>query len=181
MSLYRQSIALFGIVLPVFAWALLIALGYVLKSKMLESFDHKQVLYKTYEASRYEALNIENRIVLRRPHLERWAALLAEEPSSAVNTRLRAIAETLPPKEYQKTAFERIASRGGLGSATAQPSSQLRIVFRGTYRTMQRAFLELESRMPQLQLQELRIDPNPNQQNPSPLLSFQINYTAWEN
>ena len=46
---------------------------------------------------------------------------------------------------------------------------------------MQRAFLELESRLPQLQLQELRIEPNPNSQNPSPLLNFQVNYTAWEN
>ena len=55
------------------------------------------------------------------------------------------------------------------------------MVFRGTFRTMQRAFLELESRMPQLQLQELRIDPSPNQQNQAPLLNFQVNYTAWEN
>ena len=94
---------------------------------------------------------------------------------------MRAIAEALPAKEFQKTAFERTNTKGGFGTVSAQPSSQLRIVFRGTFRTMQRAFLELESRLPQLQLQELRIDPNPNQQNPSPLLNFQVNYTAWEN
>jgi len=46
---------------------------------------------------------------------------------------------------------------------------------------MQRAFLELETRMPQLQLQEMRIEPNSNQQNPSPLLNVQVTYTAWEN
>lgn len=181
MNLYRQSIALFGIILPILACAVLIVLGFTLRSKALESFETKLSLYKGAEKRRIEALTIEDKIVRQRPHLERWAALLAEESSSAVNARLRTIAENLPAKEFQKTAFERNPTKGGFGTVTAQNSSQLRIVFRGTFRTMQRAFLELECRMPQLQLQELRIDPNPNQQVPSPLLNYQVNYTAWEN
>ena len=43
---------------------------------------------------------------------------------------------------------------------------------------MQRAFLELETRMPRLQLQDLKIDPSASQ---SSLLNFQVTYTAWEN
>ena len=61
---------------------------------------------------------------------------------------------------------------------SAQKSSQIRIAFRGTFRTMQRAFLELETRMPQLQLQDLKIDPS---SSGSALLNFQVTYTAWEN
>ena len=181
MNLYRQSIALFGIVLPVLASALLVSLCFILKSKAQDSFENKQTLFKSYKSTRLKALEIETKIVLQRQHIDHWTELLAEESSSAVNSNLRTIAEALPSKEFQKTAFERSSGKSGLGSTTAQPSSQIRIVFRGTFRTMQRAFLELESRMPQLQLQELRIDPNPNQQNPSPLLNFQVNYTAWEN
>jgi hypothetical protein len=37
--------------------------------------------------------------------------------------------------------------------------------------------MELETRMPQLQLQEIKIDPSPQ----SSLLNFQVTYTAWEN
>ncbi|MCX6880026.1 MAG: hypothetical protein NTW21_40425 [Verrucomicrobia bacterium] len=181
MNLYRQSIALFGIVLPLLACGLLIALCFTLKSKALASFHNKQTLFKAYETSRIQALKIENQIVLQRPHIKHWMALLAEESSSAVNTHLRAIAEILPGKEFQKTAFERTTNKGGFGTAIAQNSSQLRIVFRGTFRSMQRAFLELESRMPQLQLQELRIEPSQNQQNQAPVLNFQVTYTAWEN
>ena len=181
MNLYRQSIALFGIVIPVLICGVLITLCFTLKSRTLASLENKQTLFKSSETNRLKALEIENKIVRQHPHIMHWAELLAEETSSAVNTHLRAIAETLPSKEFQKTAFERSTGKGGFGSAVAQPSSQLRIVFRGTFRTMQRAFLELESSMPQLQLQELRIDPNPNQQNPSPLLNYQVNYTAWEN
>ena len=93
-------------------------------------------------------------------------------------TNLREIIERLPSKEIQQTAFERPGARGGFGSVAAQSSSQIRIAFRGTYRTLQRAFLELETRMPQLQLQDLRIDPSSNQ---SSLMNFQVTYTAWEN
>ena len=85
---------------------------------------------------------------------------------------------SLPTKEIQKTASERLPVKGGFGTISAQPSSQVRMAFRGTFRTMQRAFLELETRMPQLQLQELRIDPSTSQ---SSLLNFQVTYTAWEN
>ena len=46
----------------------------------------------------------------------------------------------------------------------------------GELHPMQRAFLELESRLPQLQLNELRIDRTPQASN----LNFQVTYTAWE-
>ena len=97
--------------------------------------------------------------------------------ASTVATNLREISSSLPSKEFQQTAFERPSGSGGFGSASAQKSSQLRIAFRGTFRTMQRAFLELETRMPQLQLQDLKMDPSSTQ---SSLMNFQVTYTAWE-
>ena len=94
-----------------------------------------------------------------------------------MTTNLREIAKDLPSKEYQQSSFDCPGTKGILGSNTAQNSSLIRITFRGSYRTMQRAFLELESRMPQLQLQELKIDPSAGI---SSLLKFEVTYTAWE-
>lgn len=181
MNHYRQSIALFGIALPLIVLAIMLGVGIFLKGKMADSFTSKQQLFKAYETCRLEAIQIEDSIVKQRSHLDRWTKLLEEEPLSAVNSNLSAISKLLPPKEFQKGGFERSGSSSGFGNATAQRTSEIRISFRGTFRTMQRAFLELESRMPQLQLQELRITPNQNQQNPSPLLNFQVTYLAWEN
>ena len=67
---------------------------------------------------------------------------------------------------------------GGFASVSAQKSSQIRLGFRGTYRGLQRAFLELETRMPQLQLQEIKIDANSTQAS---MNNVDITYTAWEN
>lgn len=178
MHLYRQTIILFGIAIPVLLAAAIVGGGFLLKTRMVSSAENKQTNYKTYEQGRLAGLEIEAQVTRQRPHLDRWNEQLSQETASAVATNLREIIERLPSKEIQQTAFERPNTNGGLGNVAAQSSSQIRIAFRGTFRTLQRAFLELETRMPQLQLQELRIDPSSNQ---SALMNFQVTYTAWEN
>jgi hypothetical protein len=178
MHFYRQTIILFGIVVPIIIAAAVVAAGSIIKSKMTESYSLKEKNFKTYEQGRIAALDIENQVTRERKHLDRWNAQLSEETASAVATNLREISETLPSKEIQQTSFERPANSTGFGASSASKSSQIRMAFRGTFRTIQRAFLELETRMPQLQLQEIRLDPNSTQ---SSLLNFQVTYTAWEN
>ncbi len=178
MNLYRQSIILFGGAAPVLCAAVVVAIGFAVKSKMATSFELKQSTYKANEQSRLAGLEVETMVTRQREHLLRWDQQLSQETASAVATNLREISEQLPGKEIQQTAFERPNSSGGFGSASAQNSSQIRIAFRGTFRTLQRAFLELETRMPQLQLQEFKMDPVATS---SSLMNFQVTYTAWEN
>jgi hypothetical protein len=177
MHIYRQPIVIFGIVVPIVVAAVVVGLCYMMKAKMVASYDNKQKNYKTYEAGRLAGLEIESQVSRQHQHMERWSSQLSEETASTVTTRLREIAEHLPKKEYQLTAFDPSSTKLGFGLTSAQKSTQLKIAFRGSFRTMQRAFLELETRMPQLQLQELRIDPT----SQSSLLNFQVAYTAWEN
>lgn len=178
MHLYRQPIIVFGIVIPAIAATALVGIFFTIQSKMTASFENKEKTCKTFEMGRKAGQQIEKQVINQRGHIERWSKQMSEETASTVTTNLREISEHLPGKEIQQTAFERPSGKGGFGSVTAQNSSQIRIAFRGTFRTMQRAFLELETRMPQLQLQILRIDPNPGV---SSLLKFEVSYTAWEN
>jgi len=178
MHFYRQTIILFGVIVPVLIAAAVVGVGSLIKSKMAASFTSKETNYKTYEQGRIAALEIEGQVTRERQHLDRWEAQLSEETASAVATNLREISDNLPAKEIQQTSFERPSGNGGFGSASAQSSSQIRMAFRGTFRTLQSAFLALETRMPQLQLQELRMEPSSTQ---SSLLNLQVTYTAWEN
>jgi hypothetical protein len=178
MHFYRQPIILFGIVVPTLLAAAVVCGGTMIKSKMVKSFADKESNYRSYKQGSTAAHEIEKQVTSQRSHLDRWNVQLSEETASAVATNLREISEKLPGKEIQQTAFERPSGSAGFGSASAQNSSQIRIAFRGTFRTLQNAFLQLETRMPQLQLQEFRMDPNSTQ---SSLLNFQVTYTAWEN
>lgn len=178
MHLYRQTIILFGAVLPIVCAAAVVGIGSIVKGRMAASFEVKQTTYKAYEQSRLAGLNIEAQVNRQREHLVRWNNHLSKETASTVATNLREITEGLPGKEIQQTAFERLNGKAGFGVGSAQNSSQIRIAFRGTYRTLQRAFLDLETRMPQLQLQEFKMDPIATN---SSLMNFQVGYTAWEN
>jgi hypothetical protein len=178
MHFYRQSILIFGLILPLAVALALVVASYLFKSSIEDSYRNNIAGYKTSDGVRLASLAIEGKVIRQRPDMERWNVLLNQETASTVTNQLRAVVNELPPKELQQTAYMPSAVKAGFGILSAQKSSQLQITFRGTFHTMQRAFLELETRLPQLQLQDLKIDPNTNQ---SSLLNFQVTYTAWEN
>ncbi len=176
--MYKQPIIIFGIIIPVIiALAMVGICGYV-RGQITGSYATKSKHFTGFEQSRMGALEIEAEISRKREASNSWKELVEQETFSLVTTNLREIAEVLPSKEFQQTSFERLSQSGGFGSVSAQKSSGLKFSFRGTYRTVQIAFLELETRMPNLQLQELRIDPSSSTE--SPLLNFQVVYSAWE-
>ena len=176
MNHYRQSIILFGFVLPLLVAAIFVAAIGLVRARALASFKQKSTHYSSYESNRRQALAIEGSISKQRASIEDWNKALQQEIASNVSLQLREISAKLPPKEFQQTAFSRPTNAGGLGTVTAQKSALLDLSFRANFRSMQRAFHELESRLPQLQLNELRIDRTPQASN----LNFQVNYTAWE-
>ncbi|MFD2257783.1 hypothetical protein ACFSSA_13965 [Luteolibacter algae] len=177
--MYKQSIIIFGLIIPLLITGVLIGGCIFAKGKITASFDRKIQYYSTHKQTQMGALAIEAMLSKQKASSDKWQELLKKETFSLVTTNLREIAEDLPPKEFQQTAFERLPRATGFGAASAQKSSGMQFNFRGTYRSVQRAFLELETRMPNLQLQELTMSPiGPN--DPS-LLNFQVAYTAWEN
>jgi len=178
MKFYQQTIILFGLVIPAILAGGVFAACFVMKGKVSESLEAKVGDYRQLEQSRGAARELEADVSVERENLLRWKRQISEETSSAVTARLRAISEKIPEREFTQTSFERPTTASGFGTASSQKSSQIRLSFRGTYRSTQRALLELETRMPQLQLQELRISPNTNQ--PS-MHNVNVSYTAWEN
>ena len=174
---YRQSIVLFGFVLPFVVCAAIVGAGVAIKAKAAASFQLKQSLYKTAETNRVGALGIEAQVSKKRPHVERWIAQIEKETANSITSNLKEIGDMLPAKEFQQTAVEYPTGSFGFASVSAQKSSQVKLAFRGTFRSMQKAFIELETRMPQLQLQDLKIEPSSSSTS---TLNFQVNYTAWE-
>lgn len=176
MNRYQQSIVLFGFAVPAVIAALIIGGGIYAKGRASASLEQKISHYKGFEKNKRAAFALEAEVSQKREHFERWERQLSEETASAVTSNLRQIEELLPAKEFQKTAQEHPSGKSGFGSASAQSSAQVRLSFRATFRSMQKAFLELESRMPQLQMQDLRIDPSSGSNN----LNVSVTYTAWE-
>jgi len=173
---YRQSIIVFGFVLPAVACVVVVGGGILLKSKAETSFQEKQALYKSSEQSKAGSQAIEKEINQKRGFVEHWSAQMGRETANSIASTLKEISDKLPAKEFQQTAVEYPSGTAGIAGASAQPSSQVRLAFRATYRSMQRAFIELETQMPQLQLNDLKIDPSTSSNS----MNFSVTYTAWQ-
>jgi hypothetical protein len=178
MLLYRQSILLFGLILPLAIAVTLVLACYLLKSNLEDSYRNNIAGYKSSDEVRRTSLTIEGKVIRQRPDMERWNALLSQETGNNVRSQLDAIISQLPPKEIQVTSFLPSSVKAGIGGVSAQKSSQLQFTLRGTFHTIQRAFLELETRLPQLQLGEQKFDLTSNS---SSLLTVTATYTVWEN
>ena len=175
---YRQSILFFGLVLPLILAAALVGGAFYARQSVGDSFAAKEKQFRSYQQNQAGAEALEKELAPKRDHVKRWKAMLAEETKSQVNNHVRKLQESLPGKEFQQTSTDSLQSTGGFGGVSAQRSSQIRLGFRGTYRALQRAFVELETKMPQLQLQEIRIDANSTQAS---MNNVDVTYTAWEN
>lgn len=178
MNFYRQSIVLFGIVVPFVICAIAIGACVMAIGNFQDKLKSRTANFKTNQTLQKTIKKLEQEVREERPHLERWTGELSKETASSVSNTLRRILNDLPTKEIQQTSFERPNASSGFGSASSQKSSPIKVSFRGTYRTIQRALLELESVMPQLHIVDMRIDPVSGQTS---LINIQITYTVWEN
>lgn len=176
MHLYRQSIIVFGIVLPLLLFALAFGGLMFAKGKVAAEHEERVGKYRSHRKNTRETAALQDEIAGRRKLLEKWNEMLAIETSASVTAHLGRLEEKLPGKEFQTTAQSRDPEGGTLAGNTPQASEQMKVAFRGTFRSVQLAFLELESRMPRLQLESLEVEPSdtPN------LLEFSAAYTSWK-
>ena len=109
--------------------------------------------------------------------MNRWMALFQKATGSNVKGFFSEFQQQSDGQEFPLTAFRRTSASGGIGGASSQPSIQIQLAFRGTYRALQNAFLELETRMPHLQLDSIKM--SVSNQN-SKVLNADMIYTAWQ-
>jgi hypothetical protein len=78
MYIYRQSIIVFGILIPIVLAAVLVGVCLSVKSKFLTSADNKQQSYLADQQASKAALDIEKKIVNERQQLELWNKQLTQ-------------------------------------------------------------------------------------------------------
>ena len=119
---------------------------------------------------------LERKVQSQAPHMHRWMSLFEQPAATSVNTFSRDFQKDYDATHFQQTAFRPTTVAGGIGGASQQPSIQLHFAFRGTYRALQTAFLELETKMPQLQLDSIKLSRAANQN----VLNAAVVYTTWQ-
>lgn len=177
MMHYRQSIALFGLALPLFLGLAVLGIAMYAKSSVQAGFDEVNQQAKQYSANLATANGLEQQIAKRREYQKQWDDLFKERPIAQINAHVGRLEKALN-KEFQRSNTEESTAAMGFATLTTQKSSQIQQSYRGTFRGIQQALLDIETHMPQLQLNELNIEPVP--QAGSNQIAVTAKFTAWE-
>ncbi|NNC88137.1 MAG: hypothetical protein HKN82_06715 [Akkermansiaceae bacterium] len=173
---YKEPVIVFGGVAPLVAVVVAFVVLFNYKGKLETEHRMKQRSYEEVQKVVRERQRLEAKVDEQAPYLNSWMSLFEKPTATSVNGFLGAVQKKFGGEEFQQTAFRRSSSSSGIGSASAQPSIQIQLAFRGTYSALQNAFVELETSMPQLQLDSIKITPNANRK----VLNADLVYTAWQ-
>jgi len=173
---YKESVIIFGLVAPVLLVVIGLGLGVHFQGKMENTYEARRNHHQTFKILERERGVLEQNVQSQAPHMHRWMALFEQPAATTVNTFFREFQNEFDATHFQQTAFRPTSTAGGIGGASKQPSSQLHFSFRGTFRALQTAFLELETRMPQLQLDSIKLSRASNQN----VLNANVVYTTWQ-
>lgn len=174
---YKEPVLVFGLIVPLVLVVVVLGLGVHFRGKFESTYRSRKDHHASYKKVEAERSVLEKKIRAQEPHLNRWMSLFEGATGSDVKGFFSKFQESVSGQEFTQTAFRRTSASGGIGGASAQPSIQIQLAFRGTYRALQNAFLELETRMPHLQLDSLKL--TVSNQN-SQVLNADLVYTAWQ-
>lgn len=173
---YKKSVLAFGLVAPLLLIVVLFGVALHYKSDLEIAYEQRRSGYTKFKQTQQVREGLEQTVKSQEQLMDKWMGLFETATASRVNGILSEVQKRFPGEEFQQTSFRRSHSKSGIGGASKQPSVQLDLKFRGTYRGLQNAFLELETHMPHLQLDTMKIKQEPNRN----VLSADLAYTAWQ-
>ena len=142
---YKDPIIVFGLVVPVFLVVATLGLGVHFRGKLETTYESRKKHHQAFKTVEKERRMLERKVQSQAPHMHRWMSLFEQPAATSVNTFFRDFQKDYEATHFQQTAFRPTTVAGGIGGASQQPSIQLHFAFRGTYRALQTAFLELET------------------------------------
>ena len=173
---FKQPVFVFGVFAPLLLVVVLLVAGMHFRGRLEETYKERQKHHGQYKMVQAEREGLEREISSQKPHMTRWMALYDKPTTSRINSFLTSFQKRFDSREFKQKAFNRTSSAGVIGGGSRQASIHVQLAFRGTYRALQTAFLELETRMPNLQLDGIRLTANQDHQ----VLEADVNYTAWQ-
>jgi len=176
--MYKQAIIIFGIVVP--GGILLLAL--VIIWTMLENFEtQRDSRIAAFEMSKVSAVKekaLEGKLTSRRGRMAYWNDHLGRDVIQSFNENLEAALSRFDSNQLRMAAASRPTGEGGVGKEVGADASRFKLTFEGGYGPMQEMLAELELRMPQLLLEQMKISPGSGRGRERNL-TFEVSYTAW--
>lgn len=174
---YKKAVGVFGIAIPMVVMTGLALFALSKASDVEKKYLAKERLLKREQIIKMQNAALKKQVKEQEEALNGWKELIAGE---SPRTFLQHWKET--EKQFKSDEFIRELPvwqnrSTGIGKGVGQEAGQVVMTFDATYRAMQTALLEMETRLPQMQLDSIEISPSKQ----GGLLNFKTQHTVWAN
>lgn len=173
---YKKSILLLGVVLPAALIILLFIVGLTKFNGFNVECEKREADFKKVQMLEINSKQLKQAVESNAEQMKLWTKLMDTETRGTFITRLNEIQRQFKATDLKKTSHNWVNISEGIGRANNQPASQVEMSFLGTYSAMQLAMLDLETELPQLQLDSLIMTPVGEESN---LIEFDTVFTLW--
>lgn len=172
---FKKSVAVFGLAIPMMVVALCVIALLVGKSKVNKSYQAKSQSYQKSQLVNQKMTMLKEKVAQESKVLDSWEVMLAAESRRSFTQHWKQVGQAFKSKEFQLELPSWKNKSSGLGSQVSQPASQVSMTFDATFRAMQIALMEMETRLPQMQLDSIQLKSGSDGET----LNFKTQFTVW--
>ncbi|MCF6238653.1 MAG: type II secretion system protein M [Candidatus Marinimicrobia bacterium] len=178
--MYKQSIIVFGMVIPGIALLAVLIVMWSMIGGVETTYQTRVEALKQTKLAQLQEKSLGLKLSPRRGQMEYWAEHLEQDATQGLNESLDDIFKGFEGNQLSLTLAKRPSGKGVLGKVTEASTSVFNLSFDGGYGPMQQMMAELELRMPQLVLEGLSIEPGKHTgKGYQRALKFDVTYMAW--
>ena len=172
---YKQSVTVFGIAIPLGLMLVVGLAAMYMSSSTSAEYKKKKLVYDQAQSAMKETVALQGKLQKTSKYLEEWDHMLKTETRGSFLEHWKTAEQRFSGKELTKTSHNWLNYSEGLGKGINQPASQVNMSFSATYRAMQLALMEMETKLPQMQLDSMTMTPSSNGES----LNFNTKFTVW--
>ena len=172
---YKQSVTVFGIAIPLFLMVVIAGVALYMSSSTAKEYKRKKKSYDKAQIAMKQTMELQGKVQKRSKYLREWDHMLTTETRGTFLEHWKTAEKKFSGKELTKTSHNWVNFSEGLGKGIDQPASQVNMSFSATYRAMQLALMEMETKLPHMQLDSLTMTPSTNGES----INFNTTFTVW--
>jgi len=174
-SYFKKPIIIFGLAVPLLITVLIIAVISFFSMRIDKKLKKNRALYKAAETEQKQVATLQAEVGQNVAYLEQWEANLGRETRGSFLEHWKNVEKKFSSKEFRRSPHNWINQSNGLGRSVNHPGSQVEMNFSATFRAMQMALIEIESTLPQMQLDSFSMSPDSEGER----LNFKTRFTVW--
>lgn len=172
---YKKAVVVFGLVLPLLLIALLTGLVLHAKGRVEETYAKRNASYQKNSMLDLKVAKLRQELALSEDAAKRDEELLKSVDRRSFTKKWKDVGGSFKSNEFGFSLPVWKPGGVGLGSGQGSSASLVTMTFSGTYRAMQEALVEVESDLPQMQMNSMVIVPDANAEK----LNFKTSFTLW--